>query len=560
MAETNKEYWTRRAAKLEDRAHRKGEALNKKLLKEYSKAAREIKQRIEAFYGRYATEQGLSYAEAVKSLTRAELREWKKTLAAYVDEINAMPAGKIKDRLIAELDARSYASQQDRLSQLAAQIDMEIDRLTVKTEGQMTLAMTDVLEDGYIRKTFDLQQRAGVISPFARLSTAAVEDALTYPWSGADFSTRIWENKRALLYQARQTITQGLIQGQSVAAMSNNLADTLGKSYRAAERLVRTETNHFHAEADKLAYSAAGVEEYEFIATLDHRTSEVCARLDGKHFPISEAKPGTNYPPMHPNCRSTTVEYDPEDAADWAASGQPMPENMTYDEWLEEQQDLSPMAAEADRIEWPEKRDPITTEQYKDLMQYANEKRVNLQNFRHFDGDIETAKGIVDDTSEMLALYPGVNDGRREVVVELGNEFMDSRDFAKTDGRIITINPKAFRNTERLAEEYKKLVDDGWFVKGTDWRAIIKHEFGHVVANCYKIDGMAIAKMALQTESKVKVLDYCMSNLSEYSAASKNGAEIIAECFASVYNSSDKNSFALTFVEECANLILKKGE
>ena len=142
-------------------------------------------------------------------------------------------------------------------------------------------------------------------------------------------------NKRVLLFNARETITQGLIQGQSVAKMSKSLADAMGKSYHQAETLIRTETNNFHSQADVRAYEAAGVEEYEFVATLDSRTSEICASLDGKHFPIKEAKTGVNYPPMHPRCRSTTVEYDPEDAADWAASGQPMPENMTYEEWFD---------------------------------------------------------------------------------------------------------------------------------------------------------------------------------------------------------------------------------
>lgn len=336
MAKKSKAYWVKRAEALENRANAKGEALAKKLKREYERAAKEIRSKIDVFYGRYATEQGISYADAVKRLNSKEAREWKKTLGEYVDEINAMPKGKAKDKLIAELDARSYASQQDRLSSLNAQIEMELDRLFATGEQQMTATMTDVFEDGYYRKVFDLQQRAGVISPFTKLSTDMIEDVLTYPWSGSDFSTRLWNNKRALLFNARETITQGLIQGQSVARMSKSLADAMGKSYHQAETLIRTETNNFHAQADVRAYEAAGVEEYEFVATLDSRTSEICASLDGKHFPIKEAKTGVNYPPMHPRCRSTTVEYDPEDAADWAASGQPMPKNMTYGEWAKE--------------------------------------------------------------------------------------------------------------------------------------------------------------------------------------------------------------------------------
>lgn len=337
MAEQINEYWKKRALKLEARANKKGEALQKKLKREYTKAAKAIREKVDSFYMRYAREQGLSYAEAVKTLSSKEAREWRKTLAEYVEEIKALPDGKVKSRLIAELDMRSYASQQDRLSTLAGQIDMEIDRLFIGAEQQMRLAMTDVLEDGYYRKSFDLQQRAGVMSHIPRLSPEMVEDVLTYPWSGADFSTRLWNNKRALLFNMRQTITQGLVQGQSIARMSKDLGDTLGKSYITTERLIRTETNHFHAEADKSAYNAAGVEQYEYMATLDTRTSDVCASLDGKVFNVKDAQVGVNYPPMHPWCRSTTVEYDPEDAADWAASGEPIPKSTTYEEWKRQQ-------------------------------------------------------------------------------------------------------------------------------------------------------------------------------------------------------------------------------
>ena len=73
--------------------------------------------------------------------------------------------------------------------------------------------------------------------------------------------------------------------------------------------------------------------EHQFIATLDSRTSAVCAGLDGKVFDIKDAKTGVNYPPLHPWCRSCTVEYDPDEWKDWEAIGQPMPERMTYDQW-----------------------------------------------------------------------------------------------------------------------------------------------------------------------------------------------------------------------------------
>lgn len=334
---TSNDYWAKRAAKLEERAAKQGDAVAKRALRHYKRAAKEISNNIEAFYGRYAAEQGFSYAEAVKRLSSTEAKAWAKTLGEYVDEINALPDGNLKTRLIAELDARAYSSRITRLDALKAQVDMEIDRLMVGLENEMQEGFGDLYTDSYYRKMFDIQQHAERMFDFAHLNRELVEKALTYPWSGADFSSRLWENKRALLFNLREIMTQGVIQGKGVSVMSKELSDKMGQSFKVAERLIRTEANHFHNAADVAAYEAAGVKQYEFMATLDSRTSAICAGLDGKKFSVADAKTGVNYPPMHPNCRSTTVEYDPDEWQDWEAIGQLIPGRMTYEEWEAQQ-------------------------------------------------------------------------------------------------------------------------------------------------------------------------------------------------------------------------------
>lgn len=117
-------------------------------------------------------------------------------------------------------------------------------------------------------------------------------------------------------------MTQGASQGKGVAALSKELSDKPGQSYKTADGCPYR-SDHFHNAADVAAYKAAGVRQYEFIATLDNRTSAVCAGLDGKVFDIGDAQTGVNYPPMHPNCRSTTVEYDPDEWKDWETIGSP---------------------------------------------------------------------------------------------------------------------------------------------------------------------------------------------------------------------------------------------
>ena len=76
----SKDYWIRRAEELEKRAAEQGETLIRQALRHYKRAAQEISSQIEEFYGRYASEQGLSYAEAVKVLRGSEAKAWTKTL------------------------------------------------------------------------------------------------------------------------------------------------------------------------------------------------------------------------------------------------------------------------------------------------------------------------------------------------------------------------------------------------------------------------------------------------------------------------------------------------
>lgn len=333
----NRDYWAARALQREQEAYLRGEELTSKLFQEYQRAARGLRRAVNDFYARYATKHGLTYEQAVRLLTRKEMREWKADLGEYVAQINAATDPKVKAAMTAQLDALSANSRISRLEALQGQVDQILNTLYDRGSDQMHQEFGALYKESYYHKHYDLQARAGWLNEITKLDEGMVESAVNYPWSGAMFSDRLWRNKDALLFNLRETITQGLIQGKGLAETSKAMAAQLGQSYKVAERLVRTETNHLHNGADRAAYEAAGVEEYEYMATLDSRTSAVCAGLDGKHFKLKDAQPGTNYPPMHPNCRSTTVEYDPEDTADWAASGERMPERMTYEEWAKRQ-------------------------------------------------------------------------------------------------------------------------------------------------------------------------------------------------------------------------------
>ena len=127
-----------------------------------------------------------------------------------------------------------------------------------------------------------------------KLDESVVEDVLSYPWSGAMFSDRLWQNKTGPSVPCPGNHHTRDHAGKERPDHVEGTVGPNGQSYKAAERLIRTETTYFHGESDKAAYEAAGVDEYEYVATLDSRTCEVCAALDGKHFKLKDAQAGVN--------------------------------------------------------------------------------------------------------------------------------------------------------------------------------------------------------------------------------------------------------------------------
>lgn len=65
--------------------------------------------------------------------------------------------------------------------------------------------------------------------------------------------------------------------------------------------------------------------------------------MDGKVFNLNEKEDGVNYPPLHPNCRSTVVPYFDEEidvgeriARDSEGDTYYVPADMKYEVWYDE--------------------------------------------------------------------------------------------------------------------------------------------------------------------------------------------------------------------------------
>jgi len=110
---------------------------------------------------------------------------------------------------------------------------------------------------------------------------------------------------------------------------------------RQAEAVVRTSLQHASnaARQETWAKNADVIDGYQWLSTLDGKTTPQCQALDGQKFKLGKGPT----PPIHINCRSTTVP-DLNDGLDFLDKGAtrsslngPVDAKITYFEWLKKQ-------------------------------------------------------------------------------------------------------------------------------------------------------------------------------------------------------------------------------
>lgn len=144
--------------------------------------------------------------------------------------------------------------------------------------------------------------------------------------------------------EIRNSIAQGRTISQTVQAIRGTKAKNyrdgvLGKNWTDARTVVRTSTQHVSTQARVATWEANKdiIDGYQWVSTLDGSTSAACRSLDTEVFEVGKGP----LPPIHPNCRSTTVPYFGDDIFDDGATRSaefgPVGQGTSYYEWLKQQ-------------------------------------------------------------------------------------------------------------------------------------------------------------------------------------------------------------------------------
>lgn len=338
----NAEYWKLRFEQLEQAQNQKGVKAYADIERQYKEAQKQLEGQIARWYQRFATNNGISLAEARQYLKGADLKEFKWDVQEYIKygQDNALNSGWMK-----ELENASAKYHISRLEALKVQTQHSLEVMYAKQFGTMHGALSDAFESGYYHTAYELQHGFNVGWDIAGLDQAQIEKVLAKPWAadGYNFSERIWGNKNKLISEVHNELSRNIMLGADPQKAIDSLAKKMNTSKNNAGRLVMTEEAYFSSAAQKDCFESLGVEQYEIVATLDSHTSDICRSLDGKHFPMKDYQPGVTAPPFHVYCRSTTVPYFDEqfDIGERAARDEEtgktyyIPDDMNYQEWKE---------------------------------------------------------------------------------------------------------------------------------------------------------------------------------------------------------------------------------
>lgn len=186
-----------------------------------------------------------------------------------------------------------------------------VEELAKLQNLNMRNLLSTVYEDSVYKTAYETQKLRGEYSTFREVAKRDIETAISKPWvtDGKDFSTRIWENKAQLINTLQTEMTRSFMIGEGAAPLINRIQKRFNVSFSNARRLVETETAYVQEKGMLDTYEALDVEQYQILAVLDMKTSDICRHLDKKVFDKKDAKPGITVPPFHCYCRSTTTPY-----------------------------------------------------------------------------------------------------------------------------------------------------------------------------------------------------------------------------------------------------------
>lgn len=578
-------YWAERFTQLEESNHREAEKVMQDVEAAYRAATRQIESDISRWYRRFADNNGVvSMAEARRLLSSRELKEFKWTVGDYARHAKENGVTADWTKQLENASARWHVS---RLEAIRLEMQNTVEVLFGNQLDSLDALAKSTFLSTYNHTAYEIQKGLGIGFDIAGLNPAAIRTAIYKPWTldGRNFSDRIWANKSALISELHKQLSQNLMLGGNLDRVVEQIEKKMGVSKYNAGRLVYTENAYIQAVATGESYRETGVKQFEFIATLDERTSDICQSMDGNVFDIKDYQPGVTVPPLHPWCRSCTAPH----FADMKGIGERfardpdtgeryfVPRDMKYPEWEKTfvtnpgtgqagpKAGLTPVPAGVtmglDALQ--------SVQDIENWMKAHNWFRPDSSGTGKFDiqlsgCDLEAAREIARAYEQVMTEFPCLKGNIDAVQAKALDPGTYAQCFSLGGGRV-EVSTRIFKDAANLKKMYDRDVAGGFHCVGTDWTSIVTHELGHALDGYLTNQGMggmkpyggfkrvsAMMRPQVMKDCGLKVSD-AGNEVSRY--AMTNAAEWFAECFAEGMKSASPRKVASEFMKQLRNLV-----
>lgn len=150
--------------------------------------------------------------------------------------------------------------------------------------------------------------QAGLLSralgvSFDALPLAQLEQLVTRPLGGYILRDSLARQAADVVTALRVSTSASIIQGEGMAEVARRFARAADVARASAESWTRTAILSASNQAALESYRAAGVDDIEWLATLDERTCPICGPRDGQRL----GDVGGQAPPAHFRCRCTLI-------------------------------------------------------------------------------------------------------------------------------------------------------------------------------------------------------------------------------------------------------------
>lgn len=296
VSQTSLEYWKKR----EDEARRiyleQEKNYDEEISRIYNRMLKDVQLQINGFFGRYASSEGISVAEAKARADAMDVADFAEKAKKYVQTRD------FSREANEALKLYNLTMKVNRLELLKANIGLEMCAGFDEMQKYFDTILVDRVQE-------ECERQSGILGETIKSNAKMAKSLVGASFNNASFSDRIWMYQGMLRSELSSLLEQGIVQGKHANELARHLEKRFGVSKFSAQRLMRTEMARVQTEAQKQSFEQIGYKQYIFIAEHDSRTCEVCASLDGLVFDNAKMMPGTNASPMHPMCRCSTAAY-----------------------------------------------------------------------------------------------------------------------------------------------------------------------------------------------------------------------------------------------------------